>query len=89
MGTKNNPGQYDCMGLALPDEPLFTLLARDQSAPGMVRQWAYEREREVRTGLKPEADMAMVEEARAVARDMEKWRRENDGAWRGKVACAT
>jgi hypothetical protein len=74
VGTKNNPGAYDAYQIAMPDEPMFTLLARDSSAPGMVRQWAYERERAIATGLKPEADRAMVEEARAIADAMQRWR---------------
>ena len=82
MGTRNNPGKFDCHARALPDEPLFTVLARDQSAPWMVQQWAYERAREISAGLRPESDREMVEEARAVADAMRKWRAENDGVWR-------
>lgn len=33
MGTKNNPGKYDCYAKAEPDEPLFTLRGKDVSAP--------------------------------------------------------
>ena len=33
MGTKNNPGQFDCYRNAEPDEPMFVLLARDERAP--------------------------------------------------------
>lgn len=43
MGSKINPGQFDCYAAALLDEPMFILLARDQSAPEMLRQWAYKR----------------------------------------------
>lgn len=82
MGTKLNPGAFDCHAHALPDEPFFTLLARDASAPGMVRQWAYEREREIKTGTKPWTDLHMVDEARLLAKAMELWRRQNEGAWR-------
>lgn len=87
MGTKRNPGAYDCFARALPDEPMFTLLARDTSAPAMVRQWAYEREREISRGDRPEADRAMIAEARQCAIDMEEWRRRNDGAWREPQDC--
>lgn len=82
MGTKRNPGEHDCFDTAMPDEPTFTLLARDTSAPHMVRSWAYQREREIAAGRKPSADRPKVEEARACADDMEHWRRDNDGAWR-------
>lgn len=40
MGTKTDPGQFDCHSKAEPDEPLFTLLARDPLAPGLVAIWA-------------------------------------------------
>lgn len=40
MGTKRNPGKYDCYAKAEPDEPMFTLLARDPMAAHLVRIWA-------------------------------------------------
>lgn len=40
MGTKANPGRYDCYEKAEPDEPMFVLLARDPLAPDLVRKWA-------------------------------------------------
>jgi hypothetical protein len=40
MGTKNNPGYYDCWEKAEPDEPLFVLLARDPLAPFLVSIWS-------------------------------------------------
>lgn len=40
MGTKNNPGKFDCYANAKPDEPLFVLLARDPLAPFLVSMWA-------------------------------------------------
>jgi hypothetical protein len=43
MGTKNNPGEYDCYEKAKPDEPMFVLLARDEQAPDLVRTWATNR----------------------------------------------
>jgi hypothetical protein len=39
MGTKNNPGQFDCYTNAGPDEPMFVLLARDPIAPLIVQHW--------------------------------------------------
>lgn len=39
MGTKNNPGKFDCYDAALPDEPMFVLLARDP----VVREWVRRR----------------------------------------------
>lgn len=43
MGTKNEPSAFDCYANAEPDEPLFTLLARDESAPMLVELWAEAR----------------------------------------------
>lgn len=40
MGSKNNPGKFDCYEAAHPDEPMFVLLGRDESAPHLVRLWA-------------------------------------------------
>lgn len=40
MGTKKEPGKFDCHAKAELDEPLFVLLARDEYAPAVVRYWA-------------------------------------------------
>lgn len=40
MGTKNNPGEFDCYQKAEDDEPLFTLLGRDPQGADFVRLWA-------------------------------------------------
>lgn len=40
MGTKIDPGKFDCYEKAEIDEPLFTLLARDPLAPHLVALWA-------------------------------------------------
>ena len=82
VGTKENPGNYDCLANALPDEPFFILLARDVSAPGKVRSWAYERERAIRRGDYPIDDLDQVAEARALADAMQNWRQANEGRWR-------
>lgn len=66
------------------DEPHFTLLARDYRAPFMVLQWAYERQRDIATGRKPESDRIQVVEARRIARLMQDWYRENRGEWAPK-----
>ena len=70
MGTKNNPGDYDCYANADPDEPMFVLLGRDRQAPALVRQWARGRQA---MGEKPEK----VQEAFDCARAMETWRQDN------------
>lgn len=34
MGSKNNPGKYDCYEAADPDEPMFILLGARHSVAG-------------------------------------------------------
>jgi hypothetical protein len=67
MGTKNNPGTYDCYENTDPDEPMFILLARDPLAPALVREWA---QRRAETRGRPDAK---IDEARACAENMERW----------------
>ena len=67
MGSKLNPGKYDCYANAKPDEPLFVLLGRDKHAPALVRLWAEMRE------LDGE-DSEKVVEALSCAREMEVYR---------------
>ena len=43
MGTKNNPGEFDCYANAEPDEPMFVLLGRDPMASALVKLWAHLR----------------------------------------------
>lgn len=40
MGTKNNPGKFDCYANADPDEPMFVLLGRDCLASHLVSIWS-------------------------------------------------
>jgi hypothetical protein len=70
MGTKNDPGAYDCYWNADPDEPMFILLGRDRDAPSLVEAWADTRER---SGEDP----AKVAKARACAQAMREWRAKN------------
>jgi hypothetical protein len=67
MGTKNNPGKFDCYANAAPDEPMFVLLGRDRYAPLLVRIWALLRSRD------GGEDEAKLEEAYQCARAMEQW----------------
>lgn len=73
MGTKNNPGKFDCYANAEPDEPMFVLLGRDRHAAQVVRYWAALRVMEnFETGALVNA--AKVEEARACADAMDAYR---------------
>ncbi len=68
MGTKNNPGDFDCYANAHPDEPMFVLLGRDRHAAALVRFWAHLRAREGE-------DEAKVSEAQHCAEMMDAWAR--------------
>jgi hypothetical protein len=39
MGSKNEPGKFDCYANAGPDEPMFVLLGRDATAPFVIFAW--------------------------------------------------
>lgn len=71
MGTKNNPGKFDCYANAEPDEPMFVLLGRDKHAPTLVWLWAVLRE------LDGE-DPAKVKEARDCCLSMLRWAKDHD-----------
>lgn len=85
MGTKNKPAAFDCYANALPDEPMFVLLARDPDFHRLVMKWARRRSEDVQCGLRPEGDMVMVAEAQACAFAGRKWRKDNDGIWRKPI----
>lgn len=70
MGTKQDPGRYDCYAKAESDEPMFVLLARDEDAPRLVVLWADEAQRRGGSADK-------IREARQCAEDMRAWRRRN------------
>jgi hypothetical protein len=85
MGTKQNPAPFDCYAKALPDEPIFILLARDSAADGAVLHWADTREAAIDNGLKPESDRPMVAEARHWIRTARAWRPANWPARKGEA----
>lgn len=66
MGTKRNPGVFDCYEAAKPDEPMFILLGRDPMAGILVRLWVKLREE---TGEHP----AKLEEAMFCAAELERY----------------
>lgn len=66
MGTKNNPGKYDCYEKAEPDEPMFVLLGRDPMAPSVVMAWAAAE-------MDARGDSDKVQEAIACATAMDEW----------------
>lgn len=60
-----------CYDKAAPNEPIFVLRAQDIIAPEIVREWAYRAK-------KAGAPKEKVDEARALANQMEDWQIEND-----------
>lgn len=87
MATKNNPGPFDCLTKAEPDEPMFILLARDELAPSIVRIWTLIRDdaplseiqghvqiaREL-ASVKSRMSHAKFDEAMNCALSMEEWK---------------
>jgi hypothetical protein len=79
MGTRLNPGKFDCYHLARPDEPMFVLLARDEQAPTRVEDWATARFRALmaRAASMPEEDVRReqqkIAEAFQCANEMRAW----------------
>lgn len=82
MATKERPGQFDCYANAMPDEPMFILLARDPDFARLVHEWANKRERDIKCGERPSEDFQMVNDARYCATQGANWRKNNFGTWR-------
>lgn len=51
MATKNNPGPNDCYAKAAPDEPIFTLRAKDPVAPILILVWRALRAGSIETAV--------------------------------------
>lgn len=84
MGTKKDPGEFDCYEAARDDEPMFVLLARDPEAANLVETWAVARE--MRLGAKmTEADRRKVADARKCAKAMRRWHEKNRRMKEGKT----
>lgn len=87
MSTKNNPGAFRCYEAALPDEPIFTILARDPAAPATLQFWASQWEAFGKVETAEDRDR--IEDARRDADAMQTWREANRDpfgtgpTWRG------
>lgn len=66
MGTKSNPGQFDCYAKLADDEPYFVLRAKDPHAPILVELWAALREEMFGSSVK-------FREAWNCAEEMRRW----------------
>jgi hypothetical protein len=93
MGTKNEPGAYDCYAKLGPDEPYFLLRAKDPVAPYLTMMWAASRKGDwagcldLVTAMTINEDIAArigsddnpkLGEARACARSMDEWRKRKE-----------
>lgn len=67
MGTKANPGKYDCYAKLEEDEPYFLVKATDPLAPILVEMWASIAELHRTSDEK-------IAEARDCANTMRQWR---------------
>ena len=72
MGTKNNPGKYDCYDNMDPDEPHFVLRAKDPYAPILVRMW-HELRKQTNPAEPGTDEYEKQEEALQCAKSMENW----------------
>lgn len=75
MGTKNNPGEFDCYAAAHPGEPMFVLLARDKHAAALVNLWAAMKRLEFAQASPDTLDQVRrkVHEAERCANTMVEW----------------
>lgn len=77
MGTKQNPGAFDCYANAAPDEPMFVLLARSRYSAALVNLYAAMKRREAldTPGFHWEkGTVDKIEEAEQCANSMVEWR---------------
>ncbi len=73
----SNPNS--CLNRAAPDEPIFVLKSTDELAPHIVRVWASDYfQSKHRNGGVTEKQMAKYDEAIALAKRMEEWRKLHD-----------
>ena len=68
MGTRVNPGKFDCLNKVHPNEPIFILRGNDKLAPSLIAAWT---DRAEQGGCRIEK----VHEARQCAQDMLAWQR--------------
>lgn len=74
MGTKANPGRYDCYAALKPDEEHFVLMGRDEHFARVVGFWAMLRMQHIAENKDPLSDLDKVQEALECARRGTKWR---------------
>lgn len=79
MSTKTEPGPFDGLERAQPDEPVFTLRAHDVLAAPLVHEWVRRRREAIIKGdlspEKEELELIQCREAEEVAFAMVDWRK--------------
>ena len=93
MSSKNNPGPFNCYAAAMPDENIFTVLARDPAYPATLDFWRAERVRQGKADT--EDDIARLASIAHEIKTGREWREINlhgpDGepTWRTKMSFVT
>lgn len=85
MATKEEPGKYDCHAAAAPNEPIFTLRAKDELMAPMIRLWIAMRQGDYAAAMdaldvgltlrRKETSPEKLAEAERCAVEAERWRR--------------
>jgi hypothetical protein len=76
--TAAQPGPYDPLVSARPDEPVFTLVGRDVHAPATVLHWVDRARADALKLIDPaqrRAELTKCTDAEMVAADMKRWRK--------------
>lgn len=83
MSTKEQPGPFDGMVKAAPDEPVFTLRAHDPIAPDRIHDWVELKRKSIRkahadgeiSDAKRKLELIQCKEAEEIAWQMVSWRK--------------
>lgn len=76
VNTVAQPGPFDPLGRADPDQPFFPLMAGDEFAPGLVLEWADKTRRQARDIVdekKRRRQFEKCNEAEEIAWAMQRW----------------
>ena len=82
MGTRANPGRYDCLAKAMHDEPYFVLIGRDDDAHDALLTWICKRLEAVLRDERSRDDLPQVREAFDCLIAMIAWRNAHSRAGR-------
>lgn len=84
VSTKENPGAFDGMERAAPNEPIFTLRAHDPLAADLVHEWVSRKRTMINhsnmTDEKRKIELVQCREAEEIAWAMSSWGKAHDEA---------